>query len=461
MGYSLNNLVAMVTNNKTGLSHSVYQNYHRNITECDRDESHFLNLESEDLDRLESLADSYFRTRENEEETSDNDSDSSSDDECDKDNFEFREEDMELMDVHMTERAKVEKFLEETCHCKLGEDEKACSLSLTINDFIESRNNCLELSSTELDLVILGIIQSSLNCNETSVSGRVEKARQHARTEYFYHGKRICLKTFLFLHCIQKNRFYSLVKHYRKNGLTLRVHGNSKWLPSSACSAETVERVITFIRNTAEEQALLLPGRVPGFKRIDVKLLPSNLTKHGLWKRYDATCSSMGQVSVGYSKFCDLWNQLCPFILIMQPATDLCWTCQKNNNRIHRSGNLPETEKVEAVKAQEEHLRLASGERERYKNCCEESKHHVQHLLEEADFAYGREPCSFNGTVHYSCDYAQQLHYPSNPNQPGPIYFKTPRKCALFGVCCEAIPRQVNFLIDENVVTGKGANSTI
>lgn len=41
------------------------------------------------------------------------------------------------------------------------------------------------------------------------------------------------------------------------------------------------------------------------------------------------------------------------------------------------------------------------------------------------------------------------------------IYFKTPRKCALFGFCCQAIPHQVNFLIDENVLTGKGANSTI
>ena len=146
MGYPLNNLVAMVANNKTGFSHSDYQNQnHRNIMQCDRHESHFLTLESEDLDRLESLADSYFSTRKNEEETSDTDSDSSSDDECDKDNFDFREAVVELMDVHMTELAKVEKFYEETCHCKLGEDEKACSLSLTINDFIESRNNCMEL----------------------------------------------------------------------------------------------------------------------------------------------------------------------------------------------------------------------------------------------------------------------------------------------------------------------------
>ena len=43
MGYSLNHLVAMGTNNKTDLSHSGYQNYQRNIMECDTDESHFLN----------------------------------------------------------------------------------------------------------------------------------------------------------------------------------------------------------------------------------------------------------------------------------------------------------------------------------------------------------------------------------------------------------------------------------
>ena len=431
--------------------------------DCATDEYHCLNLEWEDLDRLGNVTNSYFSSRENEEESFDSDSDNSSSDEDDEDeNFDFKEEeDVELMEVHLSERAKVQKFYSETCHCRLGADEKACSLTLTLDDFADSRNNCRELSSTELDLVILGTIQSSLNCNEKSISGRAEKNRQHTRMAYYYHGKRICMKTFLFLHCLQHNRFYSLVKHYRKNGLTLRVHGNAKRLPSSACSAETVEKVVKFIKNTAEDQALLLPGRVPGFKRIDVKLLPSNLTKHGLWKRYADICTSIGQVSVGYSKFCDLWNQLCPFILIMRPATDLCWTCQKNNNRIHRTVNLPKAEKVEAVRAQEEHLRLASGEREQYKNCCEESKHHVQRFLEEVDFAHGREPCSYNGTVHYSYDYAQQLHYPSNPNQPGPIYFKTPRKCSLFGVCCEAIPCQVNFLIDENVLTGKGANSTI
>ena len=56
---------------------------------------------------------------------------------------------------------------------------------------------------------------------------------------------------------------------------------------------------------------------------------------------------------------------------------------------------------------------------------------------------------------------AQQVHYPSDPLQPGPIYFLTPRKCGIFGVCCEALPRQINYLIDEACDTGKGANTIV
>ena len=63
--------------------------------------------------------------------------------------------------------------------------------------------------------------------------------------------------------------------------------------------------------------------------------------------------------------------------------------------------------------------------------------------------------------VHYSFDYAQQVHYPSNPLQPGPIYFLTPRKCTVFGVNCEALPWQINFLTDEAGECGKGANAVV
>ena len=41
------------------------------------------------------------------------------------------------------------------------------------------------------------------------------------------------------------------------------------------------------------------------------------------------------------------------------------------------------------------------------------------------------------------------------------MYFLTARKCALFGVTCEAIPRQVNFLCEEAGSSAKGANLVI
>lgn len=71
------------------------------------------------------MAHSYFSNRENEEEAFDSASDSSSDDEDadEDDNFDYGEdEDVELMEIHLTERAKVQKFYAETCKCKLGPD---------------------------------------------------------------------------------------------------------------------------------------------------------------------------------------------------------------------------------------------------------------------------------------------------------------------------------------------------
>ena len=70
-------------------------------------------------------------------------------------------------------------------------------------------------------------------------------------------------------------------------------------------------------------------------------------------------------------------------------------------------------------------------------------------------------PCSRNITAHYSFDMTQQIFYPNDPLQPGLMYFLTPRKCAIFGVCCKAILRQVNYLIDQAVDMGKDANKVV
>ena len=142
--------------------------------------------------------------------------------------------------------------------------------------------------------------------------------------------------------------------------------------------------------------------------------------------------------------------------------TDLCITCQQNANKLQRAANLPESEKAEILKDNQDHISSAQREREFYKNSCTNSQKTLDNIGGYAILnRTNRNVCSLKVTIHYSFDFAQQVHIPSNPMQPGPIYFKTPRKCGIFGVMCEAIPQQVNFLIDEAAMTGKGANATI
>ena len=57
------------------------------------------------------------------------------------------------------------------------------------------------------------------------------------------------------------------------------------------------------------------------------------------------------------------------------------------------------------------------------------------------------EPCSKDVAFHYTFDFAQQFHYPSNPFQPGPIYFNTLQKCGIFGFHAEAEQEQCHAAV--------------
>ena len=139
--------------------------------------------------------------------------------------------------------------------------------------------------------------------------------------------------------------------------------------------------------------------------------------------------------------------------------TDLCWVCQQNNNRIFRSANLTDAEKMELLLAQQQHLSRVEEERREYRRMTAECKAAVEERgLQELG---EHDPCSNDIVVHYSFDFAQQVHIPSSPAQPGPIYFLTPRKCGIFGVCCEGFPQQINYLIDEGASASKGSNAVI
>ena len=68
-------------------------------------------------------------------------------------------------------RREVEEFVKNTCECSQGYQGKPCRSTIQLQDIIDCRNNCFELTSSELDLVTLGTGHASLNCDEVSRSG--------------------------------------------------------------------------------------------------------------------------------------------------------------------------------------------------------------------------------------------------------------------------------------------------
>ena len=111
-------------------------------------------------------------------------------------------------------------------------------------------------------------------------------------------------------------------------------------------------------------------------------------------------------------------------------------------------------EKSDRLLKAQKHLESARAESKHYNECkdCEE-KWKSSETSED-----------YRGPMHYSFDFAQQLHYPSHALQPGPIFFKTARRCQVFGVCCE--PNQFHNeeelpLQDDNCVGQNKNNAAI
>ena len=98
-------------------------------------------------------------------------------------------------------------------------------------------------------------------------------------------------------------------------------------------------------------------------------------------------------------------------------------------------------------------MKAAKEEREAHKVKTESSKKKWDGLSED-HHKHGMSQCGVPIFMLYSFDHAQSVHYPSNPLQPGPMYFKTARKCEIFSICCEGRRIQAESI-------GKGANSII
>ena len=112
-------------------------------------------------------------------------------------------------------------------------------------------------------------------------------------------------KYFFFLHSIRAKRRRNLISHFIENGIASQIHGNTGRLPNHNLPLKSAEYVVRFLLNYSEENALLLPGKVPGYSRSDLKLYPSSVSKRGIWRNYHSAASFDDNIhAVAYSTFC-------------------------------------------------------------------------------------------------------------------------------------------------------------
>ena len=251
----------------------------------------------------------------------------------------------------LEEERRVHQFLTDGCGCSFSR--AGCSQRYTPGYYLDIRGQCQELTHLELDMAILGQLMAIVNTSEQTVHAskhrHTPEARKRSRATFFHQGERVCRRTFCFIHSISKKRLEHLKSSLLTNGLTPRVHGNTRRMPHNALSLNDTQEAVQFILNYAEANAILLPGRIPGYKRSDVQLLPACTTRREVWRQYADSVERSPAVhrSIAYSTFCSVWKRFLPQVLVTKPMSDLCWICQQNSVAIMRAANRPDEEKSE------------------------------------------------------------------------------------------------------------------
>lgn len=251
---------------------------------------------------------------------------------------------------------------------------------------------------------------------------------------------------YLFLHCLKIKRYKNIVHHFNKYGLSPRQHqltGKAS-TNKNAITSQDIEKIVNFIKSYANKVAIPLQGRLPNARNFDkVVKLPACDTQVSVYRKFIDAVSVDDEIRViSESSFYYIWNLYCPQIMTMKPATDLCDTCQQNHLKLTKLSQLSFEDEATILEDAKKHLDTANLQREFYNSWREKAKNDSLFLVN-------------------SFDYAQNVAYPSSPQQVGSSYFKANRKCTIFGIKNERTHVQTNFLVDEKDNVGKGANATI
>ncbi|XP_036329826.1 uncharacterized protein LOC118741966 [Rhagoletis pomonella] len=354
---------------------------------------------------------------------------------------------MDLYVVDVKEEELVTKFLSKDC-CN-----NECH-TLIPREMIEStRNNCLEMSKNELDLVILSHIEAGIMSNEklesvyAKLAGRKKYGQRQDtevmrhRIQFTFYRVPVCRSFFLFVHACTTKRYENLVRHFHALGVTVRQHGlaNKPSTHPKSFKPADIEKAVKFMESIADLMALLLPGRLPKFKDFRIMKLPSSETKSSIYRKYISSLSD-DELKMSNCSFRRIWSKYPPHVTVMKPADDLCDVCRGNTISIAQAKGVTDIERAQKLNQFLDHLHRARNQREYYQSWCRNTG-----------------PTA----VVLSFDFAQTVHYPVSPQQPGTAYFKATKKCGVFGITDEKQKVQYNYMIDEKDDVGKGPNCVV
>ena len=104
---------------------------------------------------------------------------------------------------------KTKKSLRDGCGCSHGAKGGPCSKELQEETVLFNLNNCLELTTAELDLVVLANIQAFTRSETIGT-----KRNRSPRSNFQFQSSCICKEMFLHLYGLSYSRFRRLKEHY-------------------------------------------------------------------------------------------------------------------------------------------------------------------------------------------------------------------------------------------------------
>ena len=155
--------------------------------------------------------------------------------------------------------------------------------NLVVHNFLPSAilSGMLRFHFWQLGMMLLGSIMTTLQRSDYLIHGCYKPEKwKRAHTTYVHNEIPVCQATFGFIFGIaRKHKIAKLTRHYLENGIANRVHKNSLFRTYNALLFDETTHLIKLLQNYAEQHVILLPGRIPGYKWDNIKLLSSSTSK--------------------------------------------------------------------------------------------------------------------------------------------------------------------------------------